>query len=67
MPTAQMVFVDLPGLLEPAYLLQKRMRQLALEGLRTADIVLFLHPAPERPRPRLLELDRRRAAHSRRT
>jgi len=52
----QMVFVDLPGLLEPAYLLQKRMRQLALEGLRTADIVLFLHPAPEAPAPPFAQL-----------
>lgn len=52
----QMVFVDLPGLLEPAYLLQKRLRQLALDGLRTADIVLFLHPAPEAPAPPFRDL-----------
>ena len=48
---SQIVFVDLPGLLEPAYLMQTRMRQLALDGLRTADLVLHLHPAPEAPAP----------------
>ena len=48
---SQIVFLDLPGLLEPAYLMQKRMRELALEGLREADIVLHLHPAPEAPAP----------------
>ncbi len=54
--TAQMVFVDLPGLLDPAYLLQRSMRQLALEGLRTADLVLHLHPAPDAPAPTLVSL-----------
>ena len=53
---SQIVFIDLPGLLEPAYLLQTRMRQLALGGLRTADVVLFLHPAPEAPAPPLAQL-----------
>jgi GTP-binding protein Era len=53
---SQIVFVDLPGLLEPAYLLQKSMLHLALGGLRTADIVLFLHPAPEAPAPPLAAL-----------
>src|SRR4051812_40493791 len=48
---SQIVFIDLPGLLEPAYLMQKRMRELALEGLRSADLVLHLHPAPEAPAP----------------
>lgn len=52
----QMEFIDLPGLLQPGYLLQKRMRQLALNGLRTADIVLFLHPASEAPAPPFGEL-----------
>src|SRR5688572_26873627 len=36
----QFVFHDLPGLLEPAYLLQERMRTAALETLRSADLVL---------------------------
>lgn len=53
---SQMVFVDLPGLLEPRYLLQKRMRELALDGLRTADMVLHLHPAPEAPAPPFRDL-----------
>jgi GTPase len=52
----QIVFVDLPGLLEPAYMLQKSMLHLALDGLRTADVVLFLHPAPEAPAPPLAQL-----------
>jgi GTP-binding protein Era len=47
----QIAFIDLPGLLEPAYLMQQRMRELALDGLRAADLVLFLHPAPEAPAP----------------
>ena len=50
-PDSQMVLVDLPGLLEPGYLLQRRMRQLALDGLVGADLVLHLHPAPEAPAP----------------
>lgn len=48
---SQIVFLDLPGLLDPAYLMQQRMRELALDGLREADIVLHLHPAPEAPAP----------------
>jgi GTP-binding protein Era len=47
----QYVFHDLPGLLDPAYLMQARMRQLALEGLERVDLVLHLHPAPEAPAP----------------
>jgi GTP-binding protein Era len=52
----QFVFHDLPGLLEPAYLLQQRMRTAAVEALRTADLVLHLHPAPEAPAPPLAEV-----------
>ena len=47
----QFVFHDLPGLLDPAYLMQSRMRQLALEGIARVDLVLHLHPAPEAPAP----------------
>jgi GTP-binding protein Era len=47
----QYVLHDLPGLLDPAYLMQARMRQLALEGLERVDLVLHLHPAPEAPAP----------------
>jgi GTP-binding protein Era len=52
----QYVFHDLPGLLDPAYLLQERMRSTALEALRRADIILHLHPAPQAPAPRLVDL-----------
>jgi GTP-binding protein Era len=47
----QFVFHDLPGLLDPAYLLQERMRALALAEVKRADVILFLHPAPEAPAP----------------
>jgi GTP-binding protein Era len=47
----QYVFHDLPGLLDPAYLMQVRMRQLALDALERVDLVLHLHPAPEAPAP----------------
>jgi GTP-binding protein Era len=53
---SQIVFIDLPGLLEPAYLLQKSMLHIALDGLRTADLVLYLHPASEAPAPMFAEL-----------
>jgi GTPase len=52
----QYVFHDLPGLLDPGYLLQERMRQLALEAAGGADVVLHLHPAPEAPAPAFHEL-----------
>ncbi|HET8649499.1 MAG TPA: GTPase Era [Gemmatimonadales bacterium] len=57
----QFIFHDLPGLLEPAYLLQARMRAAALERLRQVDVVLQLHPAAEAPAPdfaRLAGLER---------
>jgi GTP-binding protein Era len=47
----QFVFHDLPGLLDPAYLLQVRMRELALDALARMDLILHLHPAPEAPAP----------------
>src|SRR3954465_16010044 len=45
----QYVFHDLPGLLDPAYLMQARMRELALQALERVDVVLHLHPAPDAP------------------
>lgn len=54
----QFIFQDLPGLLEPEYLLQERMRALALEGLRRADLILHLHPAADAPAPPLAEVAR---------
>lgn len=47
----QYVFHDLPGLLDPEYALQARMRALALEGVARADVILHLHPAPAAPAP----------------
>jgi GTP-binding protein Era len=47
----QYVFHDLPGLLDPAYLMQVRMRELALEALERTDVVLHLHPASDAPAP----------------
>jgi GTP-binding protein Era len=43
----QFEFIDLPGLLDPAYMLQQSMRTLALEALPRAHVVLHLHPAPD--------------------
>jgi GTP-binding protein Era len=48
---AQYVFHDLPGLLDPGYLLQERMREVALETAGRMDLVLHLHPAPDAPAP----------------
>jgi GTPase len=47
----QYIFHDLPGLMSPEYLLQERMRELALETIRQMDVVLHLHPAPDAPAP----------------
>ena len=47
----QYIFHDLPGLLDPGYLLQSRMRELALDTARRMDLVLHLHPAPDAPAP----------------
>jgi GTP-binding protein Era len=54
----QYVFHDLPGLLEPAYLMQVRMRELALDALERMDVILHLHPAVEAPAPSLVEVAR---------
>lgn len=47
----QYVLHDLPGLFDPAYLMQARMREAALEALRQMDVVLHLHPATDAPAP----------------
>lgn len=47
----QYIFHDLPGLLDPGYLLQTRMRELALDTAARMDLVLHLHPAPDAPAP----------------
>ncbi len=53
---AQIVFVDLPGLLDPAYLMQRSMRQLAIDALPRVDVILQLHPASEAPAPPFRDL-----------
>jgi GTPase len=47
----QYIFHDLPGILDPSYLLQARMREIALDTARRMELVLHLHPAPEAPAP----------------
>jgi GTP-binding protein Era len=45
--TAQMIFVDTPGLLEPRYLLQRSMLGEALMALADADVVLLILDATQ--------------------
>ena len=52
----QYVFHDLPGLFDPSYLLQVRMREVALAELDRMDVILHLHPAPDAPAPRFDQL-----------
>lgn len=54
----QYVFHDLPGLLDPAYLMQARMHELAVDALGRMDVILHLHPADEAPAPSLAALAR---------
>lgn len=54
----QYIFHDLPGLLDPGYLMQQRMRAAGLEQLGRSDIVLYLHPANEAPAPPFKEVAR---------
>jgi GTPase len=44
---SQIVFVDTPGLLEPAYELQHAMRAAALRALTDADLIVYLVDATE--------------------
>lgn len=52
----QFIFEDLPGLLDPSYLLQRRMVALAVAAIQRADVILHLHPAAEFPAPDLVTL-----------
>jgi GTP-binding protein Era len=54
--TTQIVFADTPGLLDPAYPLQRAMLHAALVTLHDADVVLYLHPATAGVAPTLGEL-----------
>ena len=61
----QIVFHDLPGLLDPRYLMHERMVAIARELLGEVDLILHLHPAAEAPAPpfeRLVAAERRVAA-----
>lgn len=49
----QLVFIDPPGLLVPTSLLQQLMLNQAVDALRQADGVLYLHPADEGEPPLL--------------
>ena len=60
---AQIVFVDTPGLLEPAYALHRSMLEAAYDAIRDADVVLLLLDSTrpdERPAPDALAELRRR-------
>jgi GTP-binding protein Era len=52
----QYIFHDLPGLMDPDYLLQQRMREIALDTIGRMDLLLHLHPAPQAPAPPFAEL-----------
>ncbi|MGE0555876.1 MAG: GTPase Era [Gemmatimonadales bacterium] len=53
----QLLFEDLPGVVDPSYLLQTRMRELAADALRHVDIVVLLQPATEAGAPPDLDLE----------
>lgn len=52
----QYIFHDLPGLLQPEYLLHQRMRDAALAAIARVDLILHLHPAADAPAPDLTAL-----------
>jgi GTP-binding protein Era len=49
----QLLFVDPPGLLEPSGVMQESMLDCAVQALREANAILFLHPITEGPPPSL--------------
>ena len=51
----QMVLLDTPGLLQPAYALQTAMRSLAVQALHDADAILYVADAELGPPPPLAE------------
>ena len=52
----QLMLVDEPGLLNPSYLLQQAMRDAAVQWVRRADVILYLHPANQKEPPPLESL-----------
>lgn len=49
----QMILLDTPGLLDPAYPLQRAMRVASLDALAEADVILYVVDANEHEAPRL--------------
>ena len=49
----QMIVLDTPGLLDPAYPLQRAMRLASLDALAEADVVVYVVDADEHQAPRL--------------
>ena len=54
--TYQMVLLDTPGLLDPAYTLQRSMLANAIASLRDADVSVYVHDATNGPPPPLESL-----------
>ncbi len=54
----QMIILDTPGLLAPRYALHEAMRGIALEALRDADVIVYLHDATTGPPPPLVDAAR---------
>jgi GTPase len=54
--TYQMVLLDTPGLLDPAYTLQRSMLASAIASLRDADVAVYVHDATTGPPPALESL-----------
>ena len=52
----QMVLLDTPGLLDPAYTLQRSMLASAIRALREADVAVLVHDATSGPAPTLESL-----------
>jgi GTPase len=51
----QMIILDTPGLLDPAYPLQQAMRATSLEALNDADVIIYVIDATEPVQPSLEE------------
>lgn len=47
----QFIFTDPPGLLEPKYRLQEKMKEAALRAVADAEVIAYLHPLPDYPAP----------------
>ena len=47
--TAQFIFLDTPGIIEPRYRLQQRMVKTAFDSARDADVILYVMDAPSAP------------------